>query len=244
MAAEQRIKLRARPRATIAAVLALSCSSGTASTGVNDGGPSGSSVAPPPAAGISVETDAGTGDAGYLICPAGQCLGSDNLCYGPCASGLCTAIQEGPSCSSVSNGGIYCCVAADGGAEDAGTGADNTGSCFGVYVVDCPSSGGPFSFSVDLGDVGGISAVVGLTELPGTLDRTTCTATFAQAGCSDTELGLMLTIEFLEGTATLVEVSTETNCNSTTYTCSVTRQTGDALENLEERRAAKEAIRR
>jgi len=42
-------------------------------------------------------------------CGPGQCLGTDNTCYGPCSVGSCTTSPSG-NCSQ-SNGGVYCCTA-------------------------------------------------------------------------------------------------------------------------------------
>ncbi len=77
-------------------------------------------------------------------CSAGQCLGTDNVCYGPCASGSFCTTTGGAGCSAPSAGGVYCCT----GAPSVTTGNPGNNICQG-HVGDtfnyltrtwCPNS--------------------------------------------------------------------------------------------------------
>ena len=77
-----------------------------------DGGVVLVAPAAPPPGGAPLQLQLAEGgvapEGGLLACGPGQCLGSDGLCYGPCATGACTASPSG-TCGPATNG-VSCCT--------------------------------------------------------------------------------------------------------------------------------------
>jgi hypothetical protein len=108
--------------------------SGSSGGGSSDGGSSDG--------GGSSGQDSGAG--GNLSCDPDECLGTNGLCYGPCASGSsCTTTPSG-DCSQPSAGGVYCC-------NTSGSGYQPTGG--GNATCECGYGGGNGAGPVPLGSL-------------------------------------------------------------------------------------------
>ena len=79
-------------------------------------------------------------------CSSGQCLGTDNVCYGPCASGLfCTTSPSG-SCSAPSAGGVYCCGGSSSGGSSGGSCPCNPGNTWNFLTQTCCANSHPYYY--------------------------------------------------------------------------------------------------
>lgn len=74
--------------------------------------------------------DGGTSGSVLLECAPGQCIGSDGLCYGPCAEGTCmNGASATGNCGAPSAGGVVCCEEPGGSCCPSWMTQDGTGVC-------------------------------------------------------------------------------------------------------------------